>query len=108
MNNIVYNIMANNNNFYDSSSSKAFEDWIELRIKEETDKLKILIDQLNERLNNQEKIISEIKLLFLPDPTNILFYEKIYASTINPYDIDVDVDKPSSNADAACNADTDS
>ena len=100
MNNIVYNIMANNNNFYDSSSSKAFEDWIELRLTQENEILKILIDQLNERLNNQEKII-EIKLLFLPDPTNILFYEKIYASTINPYDIDVDVDKPSSNADAA-------
>jgi hypothetical protein len=93
--------MTNNNNFYGSASSTAFENWIEERIKTKNDKLKILIDQLNERLNNQEKIINEIKLLFLPDPTNILFYEKIYASTINPYDIDVDVDKPSSNADAA-------
>ena len=93
--------MANNNNFYGSASSTAFENWIEERIKTENDKLKILIDQLNERLNNQEKIINEIKLLFLPDPTNILFYEKIYASTINPYDIDVDADKSSSNADAA-------
>ena len=59
MNNIVYNIMANNNNFYDSSSSKAFEDWIELRLTQENEKLKILIDQLNERLNNQEKIIKQ-------------------------------------------------
>jgi hypothetical protein len=45
-------------------------------------------------------LVAFLAIDFLPDPTNILFYEKIYASTINPYDIDVDPN-PSSNADVA-------
>ena len=111
---------TNNINFYGSSSSRGFEDWIETRLKEENEKLIInieilndLIEQLVERLNNQEKIINELKLTFLPNPQDILFYEKVYAennpmnqveiftqATLDPYDIDADP-KPSSNADAA-------
>ena len=101
---------TNNINFYGSSSSKGFENWIETRLKQENEKLLIkieilndLIEQLVERLNNQEKIINELKLTFLPNPQDILFYEKVYAENnpmMHPYDIDADP-KPSSNADAA-------
>ena len=101
---------SNDINFYGSSSSKGFENWIETRLKQENEKLLIkieilndLIVDLNERLNNQEKIINELKLTFLPNPQDILFYEKVYAEhnpMMHPYDIDADP-KPSSNADAA-------
>ena len=95
---------TNNINFYGSSSSKMFEDWIESRLKSETDKLKIqiemlsnLIEHLIEQLDNQEKLIKE--MVDTPEE-HVLYYERVYGNNPMkncPYVIDAET--PSSNPD---------
>ena len=95
---------TNNINFYGSSSSKGFENWIESRIHQENEKLLIkieilsnLIEQLNERLNNQEKLIKE--MIETPED-HMLYYERVYGKNpMKTFPYVMDAETPSSNPD---------